>query len=119
MLRSCDSRTAVMRLPGARITTTSLPAYSFSGVTYMTWSRGTPKVYNQNSTGCNEVIVFYYARESCVLGRRKSFVHKQVAIIFFFSTENLCAARRVVNLNRNGTLGTQEQEEIPPNSRSR
>ena len=64
------------------------------------------------------MIVFYYARESCVLGCRKSFVRKQVAI-FFFKTKNWCAARRVVNLNENGTMGTQEQDEIPPNSGSR
>ena len=119
MLRSSDSGTAVMRLPGARITTTSLPACSFSAVTYITWSRGTPKVYNHNSTGCNDVIVFFYARASCVLGHRKCFVRNHVAIIFFFKTENWCAARRVVNLNRNSTMGTQEQDEKPPSSGSR
>ena len=64
MLRSGDSGTAVMGLPGARIATTSLPACSFCAVTYITWSRGTPKVYNQKSTGCNDVIVFFYARAS-------------------------------------------------------
>ena len=65
------------------------------------------------------MIVFYYACESCVLGHRKSFVRNQVAIIFFFKTEIWCAARRVVNLNRIGTMGTQEQDEIPPNCGSR
>ena len=65
------------------------------------------------------MIVFYYALVSCVLWRRKSFVRKQVAILFFFKTENWCAARRVVNLNGNSPMGTQEQEEIPPNSGSR
>ena len=119
MLGGGDSGTAVMRLPGARIITTSLPACPTSAVTYITWSRGTPKVYNHNSTGCNDVIVFYRALESCVLRHRKSFVRNQVANIFFFKTENLCAARRVVNLNRNGTMGTQGQDEIPPNSGSR
>ena len=56
------------------------------------------------------MIVFYYARESCVFGRRKSFIRKQVAISFFFKTENWCAARRFVNRNGNGTMGRQEQE---------
>ena len=119
MLRSGDSGTAVMRLLGARITTTSLPACSFSAVTYITPSRGTPKVYNHNSTGCNDVIFFYYARAYCLLGQRKFLARNHVAIIFFFKTENWCAARRVVNLNRNGTMGTQEQDEIPPSSGSR
>ena len=58
------------------------------------------------------MIVFYYAYESCVFGHRESFVRNQVAITFFFKTENWCAARRVVNLKRNGTMGTQEQDEI-------
>ena len=110
---------AVMRLPGARITTTSLAACSFSAVTYRTWSRGTPKVYNHKSTGCNDVTVFYYARAYCGFGHRKCFVGNHVAITFFFKTKNWCAARRVVNLNRNGTMGTQEQDEISPNSGSR
>ena len=34
------------------------------------------------------MIVFFYARECCVLGRRKSFVRKQVAIFLFFETKN-------------------------------
>ena len=97
MLRSGDFGTAVMRLPGAHMTTTSLQACSFSAVTYITWSRGTLNIYNNSCTGCNDVIVFYNARESCVLGRRKSFVRKQVAIISFFQTEIRCAATRVVN----------------------
>ena len=118
MLRSGDSGSAAMRLPGARITKTSLPACSFSAVIYITWGRGTPKVYNHNSTGCDDVIVFYYAGAYCVLGHRKCFVRNHVAIIFFFKTENRCAARRAVNLNRSGTMGTQEQDEIPPNSGS-
>ena len=63
--------------------------------------------------------VFYYTRAYCVLGHRKCFVRYHVAIIFSFKTENQCAARRVVNLNRNGTMGTQEQDEIPPGSGSR
>ena len=65
------------------------------------------------------MIFFYYARAYCVLGHRKCFVRNHVAIIFFFKTENWCAARRVVNLNRNGTMGTREQDEIPPSSGSR
>ena len=64
------------------------------------------------------MIVFYYARAYCVLGHRKCFVRNHVAIIFFFKTENWCAARPVVNLNRKGTMGTQEQDEIPANSGS-
>ena len=64
------------------------------------------------------MIVFYYARAYCVLGQRKCFVRNHVAIIFFFKTENWFAVRRVVNLNRNGTMGTQEQDEIPPSSLS-
>ena len=83
MLRSRDSGMAVMRLPGARITKNSLPACSFSAVTYITLSRGTPKVYKYNSTGCNDVIVFFYAPAYCVLGHRKCFVRNHVAIIFF------------------------------------
>ena len=118
MLRSGDSETAVMRLPGARITTTSLPAGSFSAVTYITWSRGTPKVYNIY-TGCNDVIVFLYALAYCGLRPGKCFVRNHVAIIFFFKTENRCAARLVVNLHKTGTMGTQEQDEIPPSSGSR
>ena len=110
--------TAVMRLLCVRITTTSLPACSFSAVTYITWSRGTPKVYNHNSTGSNDVIVFYYACAYCVLGHRKCIVRNHVAITFLLKTENWCAARRVVNLNRNGTMGT-EQDEIPPSSGSK
>ena len=65
------------------------------------------------------MLVFYYARAYCVLGHRKCFVRNHVAIIFFFKTENGCVARWVVNRNRNGTMGTQEQDEIPPNSGSR
>ena len=65
------------------------------------------------------MIVFYYARDSCVLGHRKFSVRKQVAIFLFFDNKNWCEARRVVNLNGNGTMRTQEQEEIPPNSGSR
>ena len=119
MLKSANFRTAVMRLPGSHMTTTSLPACSFSAVTYIIWSRGTLEVYDNNSTSCDGVIFLYYARESCVLGRRKSFLRKQVAIVFVFKTENWCAATQVVNLNRNTTIGTQEQYETAPKSRSR
>ena len=64
-------------------------------------------------------MVFFYAPAYCVLGHRKCFVRNHVAIHFLFKTENWCAARRVVNLNRNSTMGTQEQDEIPPSSGSR
>ena len=37
------------------------------------------------------MIVFYYARESCVLGCRKSLVRKQVAIFFFPNRELVCS----------------------------
>ena len=76
-------------------------------------------MYNNNSTSFKDVIVLCYARESCLLGRRKSFFRKQVALFFFFKTENRCEAKRVVVLNRNPTIGTQEEYEIPPNSGSR
>ena len=110
MLRSGDFGTAVMRLLGAHMTRTSSPACSFSPVTYITWSRGTLNVYNKKSRGCHYVIVLNHARESCVLGRRKSFVRKQVTMFLFFKTENWCAARLVVNPNAYVTLGTQEEE---------
>ena len=74
---------------------------------------------SDNSTGCNDVMVFFFVPAYCVLGHRKCFVGNHIAIILFFKTENWCAARRVVNLNRNGTMGTQEQDEIPPSSGSR
>ena len=94
-----------------------LRACSFSAVTYITRSRGTPNIYNNDCTSCNHVIFFYYARESCVLGRRNSFVRKQVAIFVFFKTKNWCVAKRVVNVNRSLTMGTQEEYEIPPKAK--
>ena len=54
-------------------------------------------------------MVLFYAPAYCVLGHRKCFVRNHVAIIFFFKTENWCAARRVVNLKKkrhNGHAGT-------------
>ena len=101
------------------MTTTSLLACSFFAVTCITWSRGTLDVYNNNSTNCNDLIVFYYAHESCVLGRRKSFLRKRVAYFFHFKAECWCALKRVVNLKKNPMIGTQEQYQIPRNSGSR
>ena len=83
--------TAIMRLLGAHMTTASLPACSSAAVTYITWSRDTLNIYNNNSTSCNDVIVFYHARESCALGRRKSFLRKAVAIFFFQNRELVCS----------------------------